>query len=124
MSSPSTPREDLRLDDYLEYPQCRKGTIHLQTSMPSKGVEPRSYSTAVSVTNHFTGYVIVVTLLQDFSRYRLIPGTFEFYLVWRNKNLLLIETYLCGKECSWQRSADPRGSLELSMESAKVCQLM
>ncbi|GFV24658.1 hypothetical protein TNCV_3339741 [Trichonephila clavipes] len=35
-------------------PTCRKGTIQLQTSMPSPGLEPRPYSTSVSVTNHYT----------------------------------------------------------------------
>ncbi|GFV77584.1 hypothetical protein TNCV_1071131 [Trichonephila clavipes] len=34
-------------------PPCREGTIHLQTSMPSPGFEPRLYGTAVSVTNHY-----------------------------------------------------------------------
>ncbi|GFY34191.1 hypothetical protein TNCV_2504941 [Trichonephila clavipes] len=37
---------------------CREGTIHLQTSMSSPGFEPRPYGTAVSVTNHYTGWVI------------------------------------------------------------------
>ncbi|GFT90500.1 hypothetical protein TNCV_4491881 [Trichonephila clavipes] len=35
---------------------CCKGTIHLQTSMPSPGLELRPYGTAVSVTNHYTGW--------------------------------------------------------------------
>ncbi|GFU27643.1 hypothetical protein TNCV_3825551 [Trichonephila clavipes] len=34
----------------------RKRNIHLQTSMPSPGFEPRPYSTTVSVTNHYTGW--------------------------------------------------------------------
>ncbi|GFV25930.1 hypothetical protein TNCV_2920411 [Trichonephila clavipes] len=34
---------------------CREGTIHLQTSMPSPGFEPKPYNTAISVTNHYTG---------------------------------------------------------------------
>ncbi|GFY16625.1 hypothetical protein TNCV_2787511 [Trichonephila clavipes] len=33
---------------------CRKGTIHLQTSMPSPGFESRPYGTAGSITNHYT----------------------------------------------------------------------
>ncbi|GFU33152.1 hypothetical protein TNCV_4156691 [Trichonephila clavipes] len=37
-------------------PPCRKGTIHLQTSMSSPGFEPSSYGTAVSVANHYTGW--------------------------------------------------------------------
>ncbi|GFS51433.1 hypothetical protein TNCV_548971 [Trichonephila clavipes] len=32
---------------------CRKGNIHLQTSMSSPGFEPSSYGTAVSVVNHY-----------------------------------------------------------------------
>ncbi|GFX61573.1 hypothetical protein TNCV_2745481 [Trichonephila clavipes] len=36
-------------------PPCRKGTIHLQTSMPSPGFEPSPYGTAVSITNYYTG---------------------------------------------------------------------
>ncbi|GFV14459.1 hypothetical protein TNCV_165861 [Trichonephila clavipes] len=35
---------------------CRKGTIHLQTSMSSPGFEPSPYGTAVSVANHYTGW--------------------------------------------------------------------
>ncbi|GFV38345.1 hypothetical protein TNCV_3633521 [Trichonephila clavipes] len=35
---------------------CLKGTIHLQTSMPSLGFELRPYGTVVSVSNHFTGW--------------------------------------------------------------------
>ncbi|GFV06589.1 hypothetical protein TNCV_2949111 [Trichonephila clavipes] len=34
----------------------RKYTIHLQTSMPFPGFEPRPYGKAVSVTNHSTGW--------------------------------------------------------------------
>ncbi|GFV49674.1 hypothetical protein TNCV_1959821 [Trichonephila clavipes] len=50
-------REDLRLSSCLRVPPCRKGTIHLQTSMPSAGFELGSYGTAVSVTNHYIGWV-------------------------------------------------------------------
>ncbi|GFW30544.1 hypothetical protein TNCV_454821 [Trichonephila clavipes] len=47
-------REDLRLDGYLEYPLlCHKGTLHLQTAMPSPEFEPRP--NAIPVTNHYTG---------------------------------------------------------------------
>ncbi|GFT94496.1 hypothetical protein TNCV_1962371 [Trichonephila clavipes] len=35
---------------------CHKGSIHLQTSMPSPGFEPRPYVIAVSVTNLYTGW--------------------------------------------------------------------
>ncbi|GFW66181.1 hypothetical protein TNCV_1710801 [Trichonephila clavipes] len=38
---------------------CRKDTIHLQTSVPSQGFEPRAYGTAVSVSNHYTGRATV-----------------------------------------------------------------
>ncbi|GFV05904.1 hypothetical protein TNCV_2552711 [Trichonephila clavipes] len=38
-------------------PPCRKSTIHEQTTMSSPGFEPRSYGTAVSFTNHYTGWV-------------------------------------------------------------------
>ncbi|GFX27725.1 hypothetical protein TNCV_3662121 [Trichonephila clavipes] len=33
-------------------PPCRKGTIHLQTSIPSPGFEPRPYGTAVSLASY------------------------------------------------------------------------
>ncbi|GFT15002.1 hypothetical protein TNCV_4315891 [Trichonephila clavipes] len=38
---------------------CHKGTIHLQTSMPSPEFEPRPKGTAVSVNNHYTGWMTV-----------------------------------------------------------------
>ncbi|GFX91837.1 hypothetical protein TNCV_3530361 [Trichonephila clavipes] len=41
----------------FKVPPCRKGTIHLQTSMPSPGFELRPYGIIVSVTNHYTGWV-------------------------------------------------------------------
>ncbi|GFX03694.1 hypothetical protein TNCV_2112661 [Trichonephila clavipes] len=34
---------------------CRKGTIYLQISMPSTGIELRLNDKAVSVTIHYTG---------------------------------------------------------------------
>ncbi|GFX54782.1 uncharacterized protein TNCV_2556681 [Trichonephila clavipes] len=37
-------------------PSCRKGTIHLQTSMSSPGFEPSPYGTAVSVKLTTTPY--------------------------------------------------------------------
>ncbi|GFT23012.1 hypothetical protein TNCV_1857891 [Trichonephila clavipes] len=40
----------------LRVPPCREAPIHLQTSMPSPGFKPRRYGTAVSVTNHCTGW--------------------------------------------------------------------
>ncbi|GFW27570.1 hypothetical protein TNCV_4282711 [Trichonephila clavipes] len=36
-------------------PYC-KGTIHLQTSMPSSGFECRLYGITVSITNHYNGW--------------------------------------------------------------------
>ncbi|GFW63766.1 hypothetical protein TNCV_3743741 [Trichonephila clavipes] len=51
---PPTTREDLWLYGYLESTPCRKGTIHLQTSMSSPGFEPSPSGTAVSVANHYT----------------------------------------------------------------------
>ncbi|GFW11521.1 hypothetical protein TNCV_3810401 [Trichonephila clavipes] len=42
---PFTSQEDLQLNEYLE---CHTD-IHLQTSMPSLGFEPRFYDTAISV---------------------------------------------------------------------------
>ncbi|GFT39224.1 hypothetical protein TNCV_2897431 [Trichonephila clavipes] len=46
-------------------PPCRKGTIHLQTSIPSPGFEPRPYSKAVSFTNHYTGWAVPWGLSQE-----------------------------------------------------------
>ncbi|GFU08724.1 transmembrane protein KIAA1109 [Trichonephila clavipes] len=40
----------------FKVPPCRKGTIHLQTSMSSPGFEPSPNGTAVSVANHYTGW--------------------------------------------------------------------
>ncbi|GFY21165.1 hypothetical protein TNCV_3992091 [Trichonephila clavipes] len=37
-------------------PPSREGTIHLQITMPSSGLEPRTYGTTVSVTHHYTGW--------------------------------------------------------------------
>ncbi|GFX66359.1 uncharacterized protein TNCV_343331 [Trichonephila clavipes] len=42
-------------------PPYQEGTIHLQTSMPSPSFEPRAYSTAIIVTNHYTGWVAIST---------------------------------------------------------------
>ncbi|GFT25083.1 hypothetical protein TNCV_179921 [Trichonephila clavipes] len=39
---------------------CREGTIRLQTYMPSPGFKSRSYGTAVSVANHYTGWAAFV----------------------------------------------------------------
>ncbi|GFW99074.1 hypothetical protein TNCV_3008441 [Trichonephila clavipes] len=38
-------------------PKCHTSTMHLQTSTPSPGFEPRPYGTAVSITNNYTGWV-------------------------------------------------------------------
>ncbi|GFX08340.1 hypothetical protein TNCV_3268291 [Trichonephila clavipes] len=48
---PPTSSMDLRLDGYLEYLQCRKDTIQLQTSITSPEFEPRPYDKAVSVAS-------------------------------------------------------------------------
>ncbi|GFV79374.1 hypothetical protein TNCV_1903461 [Trichonephila clavipes] len=40
----------------LEYPHA---TTHLQTSMPSPGLEPKPYGTGVSVANHYTGEPVI-----------------------------------------------------------------
>ncbi|GFX62545.1 hypothetical protein TNCV_1006181 [Trichonephila clavipes] len=37
-------------------PPCRKGTIHLQTSMSSPGFERSPYGITVSVSNYYTGW--------------------------------------------------------------------
>ncbi|GFU41843.1 transposable element Tcb2 transposase [Trichonephila clavipes] len=37
-------------------PPCHEGTVNLQTSMPSWGFEPPPNGTAISVTNHKTGW--------------------------------------------------------------------
>ncbi|GFX10972.1 hypothetical protein TNCV_512321 [Trichonephila clavipes] len=55
--SPNT-REDLQLYGYLEYPNATNAcAIHMQTSMPSPRSEPSLYDTAVSVANHYTGWM-------------------------------------------------------------------
>ncbi|GFX32071.1 hypothetical protein TNCV_4099201 [Trichonephila clavipes] len=49
-------------------PPCRKGTIHLQTSMPSLGFEPNPNGIAVSATNHYTRRPVELeTLNESFS---------------------------------------------------------
>ncbi|GFW92756.1 hypothetical protein TNCV_1735491 [Trichonephila clavipes] len=35
---------------------CRESTTHLQTTMPSPGLEPRPNGTTVIVINHYTGW--------------------------------------------------------------------
>ncbi|GFT17410.1 hypothetical protein TNCV_4806771 [Trichonephila clavipes] len=60
----------------FKVPPYRKGTIHLQTSTSSPGVEPRPYSTAVSLANHCTGcvnlelYITYMTVVAMWSWYR------------------------------------------------------
>ncbi|GFU57912.1 hypothetical protein TNCV_3144981 [Trichonephila clavipes] len=44
---PPTSRDDLQFDGYLKYPLAN---IHLQTSMPSLGFEPRPYGTTDRIT--------------------------------------------------------------------------
>ncbi|GFV52338.1 histone-lysine N-methyltransferase SETMAR [Trichonephila clavipes] len=43
-------------------PVCREGTIHLQTSMSSPGFELKHSGTAVSVANHYSGWVTSYSL--------------------------------------------------------------
>ncbi|GFX50691.1 hypothetical protein TNCV_2722771 [Trichonephila clavipes] len=43
-------------------PPCRERTIHLQTFNSSSGFEPSSYDTAVSVTNHYTGWAAAICI--------------------------------------------------------------
>ncbi|GFU66794.1 hypothetical protein TNCV_1233271 [Trichonephila clavipes] len=38
-------------------PPCRKGTMHLQTSLSSPEFDPTPYGTAVNIANHETGWV-------------------------------------------------------------------
>ncbi|GFV35630.1 hypothetical protein TNCV_5016451 [Trichonephila clavipes] len=42
----------------LEYPYAVKALFYLKTSLPPPGFEPRPYGTAVSVANHYTGWVV------------------------------------------------------------------
>ncbi|GFT87091.1 hypothetical protein TNCV_2748521 [Trichonephila clavipes] len=55
LSSPSTNHtRGLAARWLFSVPLCLEDTIHLQTSIPSPGFEPRPYSIAASVTNHCT----------------------------------------------------------------------
>ncbi|GFV49819.1 hypothetical protein TNCV_1391011 [Trichonephila clavipes] len=56
-SPPTHLTRELAARRLFSVPPCRKGTTHLQTSIPSPESEPRPYSTAVSVDNHYTGWV-------------------------------------------------------------------
>ncbi|GFS55549.1 hypothetical protein TNCV_1627701 [Trichonephila clavipes] len=59
VSSPSTNlTRGLETQRLFRVPPRREGTIHLQTSIPSSGFEPRPYGTAVSVINHETGWAV------------------------------------------------------------------
>ncbi|GFS88488.1 hypothetical protein TNCV_1461281 [Trichonephila clavipes] len=61
LSSPSPDHmRDLAARRLFRVPSCHKGTIHLQTLMSSPRFEPSPYSTAVSVANHYTGWVTIV----------------------------------------------------------------
>ncbi|GFT16728.1 hypothetical protein TNCV_1333441 [Trichonephila clavipes] len=60
LSFPSTNHtRGLAARRLFSVPPCRKGTIHLQTSMPSPGFKPSPYDNAVSVANHSTGCGVV-----------------------------------------------------------------
>ncbi|GFX95948.1 hypothetical protein TNCV_2085281 [Trichonephila clavipes] len=55
LSFPSTDlKRRLAARRLFRGPPCREGIIHLQTSVPSPGFEPRPHGTAVSITNHYT----------------------------------------------------------------------
>ncbi|GFU83318.1 hypothetical protein TNCV_3739291 [Trichonephila clavipes] len=57
-SSPSTNlTRGLATRRLFRVPPCRKGTLPLQTHMPSPGFELRLNGTAVSVTNRYTRWV-------------------------------------------------------------------
>ncbi|GFU51854.1 hypothetical protein TNCV_3733621 [Trichonephila clavipes] len=61
LSSPSTNlTRGLAARRLLRVPICHKGTIHLQTSLPSPGLELKPYGTAVSVASHYTGWATKV----------------------------------------------------------------
>ncbi|GFV48156.1 hypothetical protein TNCV_3554351 [Trichonephila clavipes] len=45
-------------------PRCREGTVHLQTSMPLAGFEPRPYDIAVSVAIYAFIKIYLLTTLQ------------------------------------------------------------
>ncbi|GFX59610.1 hypothetical protein TNCV_3753751 [Trichonephila clavipes] len=63
LSSPSTNlRRGLAARRVFRIPPGREGTIHLQTSIPSPGFEPRLYGAAFSVTNYCTRWA---ALLKD-----------------------------------------------------------
>ncbi|GFX96592.1 hypothetical protein TNCV_1442661 [Trichonephila clavipes] len=54
LSSPTTSLATGLVAQWLfRVPPCRNDTIHLRTSMPSPGFEPRQDST-VSIANHYT----------------------------------------------------------------------
>ncbi|GFY06274.1 hypothetical protein TNCV_2680661 [Trichonephila clavipes] len=57
LSSPSTNlTRRLVARQLFRVPPHHETTIHLQTAMPSLGIKPRSYGTAVSITNHYSGW--------------------------------------------------------------------
>ncbi|GFV13912.1 hypothetical protein TNCV_523891 [Trichonephila clavipes] len=51
------PQERLAARRLFRVLSCRRNTIHLQTSMPSPGFEPRLYDAADSVTKHSSGWL-------------------------------------------------------------------
>ncbi|GFU83803.1 hypothetical protein TNCV_1694731 [Trichonephila clavipes] len=54
LSSPSTKlTRGLEARWLFRVPPCHEVTVHLQTSMPSPGLEPRSYGIAVRIPNHY-----------------------------------------------------------------------
>ncbi|GFU61219.1 hypothetical protein TNCV_1071641 [Trichonephila clavipes] len=55
---PPTFTRGLEAQRLVKLPPCREVTIHLPTSMPSQGFEPSFNASAVSVTNHHTGWAL------------------------------------------------------------------
>ncbi|GFU77461.1 hypothetical protein TNCV_3498341 [Trichonephila clavipes] len=52
----TNPTRGLAARRLFKVPPCREGTINLQTAMFSPDFENRLNGTAVSVTNHYTGW--------------------------------------------------------------------
>ncbi|GFU08379.1 hypothetical protein TNCV_4963001 [Trichonephila clavipes] len=64
-------------------PPCRKGTIHLQTSMSSPGFEPSPYGIAVSVANRYAGWATLdfVNYINEKGLHRSNMCSFSFVFV-------------------------------------------
>ncbi|GFX94916.1 hypothetical protein TNCV_2379891 [Trichonephila clavipes] len=65
---------ELAAQQLFRVPPCHEDTIHihLQTSMSSPRFNPSPYSTAVSVTNHYTGWASNPTTINvTWKKYRI-----------------------------------------------------